>query len=311
MKREIVVGTRESALALWQTNWVVEELKKRHPERTFNIVKMKTQGDKILDVALAKIGDKGLFTKELEVGMLEGKIDFAVHSMKDLPTKLPEGLTIGAICQRERPGDVLVSPSGKTLAELPHGARIGTSSLRRCAQLLRYRPDFQLEALRGNLNTRMQKLEVQQMDGIVLAAAGLIRLGWQDKITQYIPVDICLPSVGQGSVGIEVRADDDEVIELVKSIEHRESSLAIAAERSLLGKLEGGCQIPIGAYAQVAGDQLQLEAAVFSLDGTKAVRSNISGPAEQAEALGLELANRLLAEGAGEILAEVRKENEE
>lgn len=305
------MGTRESALALWQTNWVVEQLKKHHPDRTFKIVKMKTQGDKILDVALAKIGDKGLFTKELELGMLDGKIDLAVHSMKDLPTKLPDGLTIGAICQREQAGDVLVSRSGKPLEALPNGARIGTSSLRRCAQLLRYRPDFQLEALRGNLNTRLKKLVVEQMDGIVLAAAGLIRLGWQDKITQHIPFDICLPAVGQGSVGIEVRADDDEILELVKSVEHRESAQAITAERALLAKLEGGCQIPIGAFGQVIDDQLHLEAAVFNLDGTKSVRLSISGSPEQAAELGLELANRLLAAGAGEILAEVRKENEE
>lgn len=311
MKREILVGTRESALAMWQTNWVVAELQKQHPGRTFKIIKMKTQGDKILDVALAKIGDKGLFTKELEVGMLKGEIDFAVHSMKDLPTKLPQGLMIGAICKREHPGDVLVSPSGTKLDQLPNGAVLGTSSLRRCAQLLRYRPDLRLEALRGNLNTRMQKLATQRLDGIVLAAAGMIRMGWVESITQYIPYDICLPAVGQGSIGIEIREGDQEIISLVKTIEHRESHYAITAERALLRKLEGGCQVPIGALAQVDGEVLTLEATIVSLDGTKSVRMKHSGPVEKADEIGLKLAEHLLAAGGHEILEQVRKENEQ
>ncbi|MEG6615464.1 hydroxymethylbilane synthase [Peptococcaceae bacterium 1198_IL3148] len=311
MKQEILVGTRESALAMWQTNWVVAELQKKFPDRTFKIVKMKTQGDKILDVALAKIGDKGLFTKELEVGMLEGKVDLAVHSMKDLPTQLPNGLIIGAICQREYPGDVLVNDSGKKLDELPQGARIGTSSLRRSAQLLKYRPDLKLESLRGNLNTRMTKLQTERLDGIVLAAAGMIRMGWQDKITQYIPTEICLPAVGQGSIGIEIRENDPEILGIVQSIADYEATVAITAERALLRKLEGGCQVPIGAFGQVVDNKLHVEATVISLDGSKAVRDTIEGPADKAAELGLELANRLLEQGAGDILEQVRKENDE
>ncbi|MBM7855575.1 hydroxymethylbilane synthase [Desulfohalotomaculum tongense] len=311
MKQEIIVGTRESALAVWQTNWVVEELKKCYPDRIFKIVKMKTQGDKILDVALAKIGDKGLFTKELEVALLEKQIDFAVHSMKDLPTKLPDGLTIGAICRRENPADVLISPTGKTIEQLPRGARLGTSSLRRCAQLLKYRPDLKLESLRGNLNTRMKKLHTQRLDGIVLAAAGVTRMGWEDHITQYIPYEICLPAVGQGALGIEIREDDREILDMVKSIEHKETCAAITAERALMRKLEGGCQVPIGALGQVKDDTLYLEATVVSLDGAAAVRAGIDGPVEKAEWLGIELAHRLLEMGADEILEQVRKENGE
>ncbi|WP_031513657.1 hydroxymethylbilane synthase [Desulfofalx alkaliphila] len=311
MKKTIRVGTRESALALWQTNWVVEQLKKHHPDKNFEVIKMKTQGDKILDVALAKIGDKGLFTKELEQGMLRNEIDLAVHSMKDLPTQLPPGLTIGAICAREHPGDVLITPDGKELAELPKGARIGTSSLRRCAQLLRYRPDLKLESIRGNLSTRMKKMKLESLDGIVLAAAGVIRMGWTDSISQYIPYDICLPAVGQGSVGIEIREGDEEILQLVKAVENREAYLSITAERSLLRRLEGGCQVPIGALAQVDRDNLHMEATIVSLDGTKAVRDTIAGPAHRAAQLGLELAVRLLELGGNEILEEVRKENDQ
>jgi hydroxymethylbilane synthase len=296
---------------MWQTNWVVAELRKKYPDRTFKIVKMKTQGDKILDVALAKIGDKGLFTKELEVGMLEGRIDMAVHSMKDLPTKLPDGLIIGAICQREYPGDVLVNDTGKKLDELPQGARIGTSSLRRSAQLLKFRSDLKIESLRGNLNTRVKKLQLERLDGIVLAAAGMIRLGWKDKITQYIPTEICLPAVGQGSIGIEIRENDPEILEIVQSIADDDATAAITAERALLRKLEGGCQVPIGAFGQVKGHKLHLEATVISLDGTKAIRQTIEGTVAEADQLGLELANRLLAHGAGDILEQVRKENDE
>ncbi|MBO8136839.1 MAG: hydroxymethylbilane synthase [Desulfotomaculum sp.] len=311
MRKQIVVGTRESALAMWQTNWVVEKLKMRYPDRDFKIVKMKTQGDKILDVALAKIGDKGLFTKELELAMLDNKIDFAVHSMKDLPTKLPDGLTIGAICRRENPADVLISPSGKKINELPQGARIGTSSLRRCAQLLKYRPDLNLESLRGNLNTRMKKLHSQRLDGIILAAAGVTRMGWADHITQYIPFDICLPAVGQGALGVEIREDDEEIKKMVKTLEDKDTSWAITAERALMRTLEGGCQVPIGALGQVKENRLHLEAAVVSLDGSKSVRLDIEGSVEEAEELGIKLANRLLENGGAEILEQVRKENGE
>lgn len=308
MAREIIVGTRESSLAMWQTNWVVDSLKKMNPEYTFQIVSMKTQGDKILDVALAKIGDKGLFTKELEVAMLNREIDLAVHSMKDLPTVLPEGLTIGAMCERVDPRDVVISREGVPLGQLPEGAMIGTSSLRRCAQLLNYRPDLQLEPLRGNLNTRMAKLERNNLDAIILAAAGVERLGWGDRITERLSIDVCLPAVGQGSIGIEIREGDQEVSAVVQKINHAPTWAAITAERALLKKLEGGCQIPIGALGTVDGDQLTLRGVVAGLDGQELIRDQISGPVAEAAALGVNLALRLLEMGADKILRTVRQE---
>ncbi len=308
MAREIIVGSRDSALAMWQTNWVVDNLKRLNPHYSFRILSMKTQGDKILDVALAKIGDKGLFTKELELAMLNGEIDMAVHSMKDLPTVLPRGLTIGAICERVDPRDVVISREGIPLDRLPKGARIGTSSLRRCAQLLHYRPDLKLDPLRGNLNTRMAKLERQNLDAIILAAAGVERLGWGDRITERLSTDICLPAVGQGSIGIEIREDDREVYEVVRTLNHFPSEAAIKAERALLKKLEGGCQIPIGALGTVEGDRLTLYGVVASLDGKDLVRSSISGPATEAEALGEKLAAQVIEMGADKILKSVRQE---
>lgn len=308
MAREIIVGTRDSALAMWQTNWVVDSLKKMNPEYTFQIVSMKTQGDKILDVALAKIGDKGLFTKELEVAMLNREIDLAVHSMKDLPTDLPDGLTIGAMCERVDPKDVVISREGVPLAQLPQGALIGTSSLRRCAQLLNYRPDLQLEPLRGNLNTRMAKLERNNLDAIILAAAGVERLGWGDRITERLSIDVCLPAVGQGSIGIEIREGDQDVSAVVQKINHAPTWAAITAERALLKKLEGGCQIPIGALGTVDGDQLTLKGVVAGLDGQELIRDQISGPVAEAAALGVNLALRLLEMGADKILRTVRQE---
>jgi hydroxymethylbilane synthase len=309
MAREIVVGTRDSALALWQTNWVVESLKELNPDLNFRIVEMKTQGDKILDVALAKIGDKGLFTKELEVAMIDGTIDFAVHSMKDLPTKLPEGLKIGAICERYEPGDVVISHKGYTLANLPQGAKVGTSSLRRKAQLLKYRPDVNIQDLRGNLNTRLAKLEREDFDAIILAAAGIERLGWKDKITERIDYNISLPAVGQGSIGIEIRENDEFVQEVVGKLNHDPSQIAITGERALLRKLEGGCQIPIGSLGVVEGDNLTLHGVVASLDGKQLLRTQVSGNIQEAEALGIKLAENLIAMGAEEILKQVRLEN--
>lgn len=308
MQREILVGTRESKLAMWQANWVVENLKEANPEYNFRIVGMRTQGDNILDVALAKIGDKGLFTKELELAMLHGSIDLAVHSMKDLPTELPEDLSIGAVCRREYPGDVLIAKDGKSLSELPGGALIGTSSLRRCAQLLCYRPDFKMVNLRGNINTRLRKLTEEGLDATVLAYAGVKRMGWEDRITQMIPFEICLPAVGQGSIGVEVRRDNEEVVRLVSRIDHTESHYAIQAERALLKKLEGGCQVPIGAVGTVEGARLTLQGLVASLDGKHVVRSSIAGGLSEAEKLGQRLAEKLLEMGAGGILQEMRQE---
>lgn len=308
MAREIIVGSRDSALAMWQTNWVVDNLKRLNPDYTFRIVSMKTQGDKILDVALAKIGDKGLFTKELEHALLKREADMAVHSMKDLPTMLPEGLTIGAVCERVDPRDVVVARNGLPLEQMPKGARIGTSSLRRCAQLLNFRPDLVLEPLRGNLNTRMAKLERDNLDAIILAAAGIERLGWGDRITERLSTDICLPAVGQGSIGIEIREGDEEVYEIVQKLNHFPSQAAITAERALLKKLEGGCQIPIGALGTLEGDQLTVKGVVASLDGKDLIRSSITGPASEAAGLGERLAQQLIEMGADKILKSVRQE---
>ena len=310
MKQEIIIGTRDSQLALWQADWVLQRLQRIHPHLTFRVVGMKTTGGIILDVALAKIGDKGLFTKELEQALLRHDIDLAVHSMKDLPTKLPDGLSIGAVCKREYPGDVLLSRSGLTLEQLPAAARIGTSSLRRCAQLLQYRPDFKLEPVRGNLTTRMAKLQSQNLDAIILAFAGVYRLGLEKEITQMIPFDICLPAVGQGSIGIEIRRDDESISAVVESLNHPPSRVAITAERSLMRELEGGCQVPIGALATVENDQLVLEGIVAALDGVTAVRSRVTGNASKARELGCELAAKLLTMGAGDILRKVRQEHD-
>ncbi|MHB1418630.1 MAG: hydroxymethylbilane synthase [Bacillota bacterium] len=308
MRREIVIGSRESALALWQTQWVMETLERLHPTCRFRVEKFKTQGDKILDVALAKIGDKGLFTKELELAILEGSIDLAVHSMKDLPTQLPEGLTIGAVCPREEPNDVVISHKGYRLDTLPVGAKVGTSSLRRRSQLLQYRPDLVILDLRGNLNTRIAKMEREDMDAIILAAAGVKRMGWADRIVELIPFNVCLPAVGQGSIGVEIREKDDEIRDIVSLLNHRDSALAITAERALMRQLEGGCQIPIGALGQVEQESLQLDGLVASLDGKRVIRASLQGSVKNAADIGRRLADDLKGMGASEILAEVRQE---
>ncbi|MCL6638537.1 MAG: hydroxymethylbilane synthase [Firmicutes bacterium] len=310
MKREIFVGTRQSRLAMWQANWVVERLRELKPDYSYRIVGIKTRGDNILDVALAKIGDKGLFTKELELAMLQGRIDLAVHSMKDLPTELPGGLTIGAVCRREFPGDVLVSRSGKKIDELPAGAVIGTSSLRRRAQLLHFRNDLKTVDVRGNVHTRLRKLEEGNMDATVLAFAGLHRLGLDSRITQVLPFSVCLPAVGQGSVGVEVREGDEEVLRLVAAIDHPESRAAVTAERAMLKKLEGGCQIPIGALGVVDGTELRLEGIVAGPDGRQLVRASVAGPVGKAEELGENLAGELIKLGAGELLWKLRRESQ-
>lgn len=314
---EVVVGTRKSKLALRQTEWVVERLRRCNPNLVFRIEGIKTQGDHILDVALAKIGDKGLFTKELEYALLEGEIDLAVHSMKDLPTELPAGLVIGAVCEREYPGDVLISRRGETLAELPPGAVVGTSSLRRVAHLLRYRPDLRPVTVRGNVNTRLRRLCEESLNGtpsgrldaIVLAYAGVRRMGQEKRISQLIPFSICLPAVGQGSIGIEIRADDQFTANLVALLDHPESRAAVAAERAFLKGLAGGCQVPIGALGVVQDGRLILEGSVSDLAGRRYLRSSLAGVPEEAEIVGALLAERLMEMGAGEILKQVRQEN--
>lgn len=308
--REIVIGTRDSALALWQTDCVRAALQAAHPQLTFTVKKIKTKGDKLLDVALAKIGDKGLFTKELEMAMLQGEIDLAVHSMKDLPTQLPPGLRLGAVMKRAEPGDVLLSPFGYTLDTLPQGAKVGTSSLRRRAQLLSHRPDLKIEDLRGNVGTRIAKMEREGFDAIILAAAGVQRLGYDHLVTQHIPYDLCLPAVGQGAIGVEIRENDRELLSLLQKIADPDTTAAVRAERAFLRTLEGGCQIPIGALARLEEGKLVLRGLVASLDGARVVRGIEAGSPEEPEKLGQELARRLLAEGAQGILNQLRQEFE-
>jgi len=310
MKREIIIGTRESGLAMWQAKWVCSRLQKLHPNYKFSIKGMKTTGDNILDVALAKIGDKGLFTKELELALGRNEIDIAVHSMKDLPTKLPPGLIIGAITQREYPGDVLVAPQKISLEELPQGARIGTSSLRRRAQLLKFRPDLNIVTLRGNIHTRIRKIEEKDLHGIILAYAGVYRMGFDNMIAQKIPYSICLPAVGQGALGLEIRENDMDTFKIISELDSTESRNAISAERALMKKLEGGCQVPIGALATVQDSTLNIEATVASLDGQQSIRSNMKGHIQEARELGERLAQKLLNMGAGDILEKVRQEND-
>ena len=309
--RTIRIGSRKSQLALVQTYWVQQELQKHFPDRTFEVETMSTQGDIILDVALAKIGDKGLFTKELEVGMLEKRTDLAVHSLKDLPTNLPEGLMLGCVTKRVDPADALVvheKHKDKQLDTLPEGAVIGTSSLRRLAQLRHHFPHFVFKDVRGNVNTRLAKLDSGEYDAIILAVAGLQRLDMGDRIHQTIPPEISLHAVGQGALGIECRTNDAEILEILKVLEDAESRDRCFAERSFLRELEGGCQVPIGVNTSIEENILTLTGIVSSLDGQRLVKDSVSGPAETADQLGKILADRLRDEGAGEILAEILAE---
>ncbi len=310
-QRTIRIGSRKSQLALVQTYWVKEELEKHFPNIQFEVETMSTQGDKILDVALAKIGDKGLFTKELEVGMLNNQTDFAVHSLKDLPTNLPEGLMLGCVSKRVDPADALVvneKNQDKQLETLPAGSVIGTSSLRRLAQLRHHFPHLTFKDIRGNVNTRLAKLDAGEYDGIILAVAGLQRLDMSDRIHQVIPAEISLHAVGQGALGIECREGDTEILEVIKALEDPESRDRALAERSLLRQLEGGCQVPIGVNTSIEGNTLTLTAMVASLDGKKLVKDTISGQPSDAEKLGIDLAERLREMGAGEILAKILAE---
>jgi hydroxymethylbilane synthase len=311
LPRTIRIGSRKSQLALVQTYWVQEQLQKHFPDRTFEVETMSTQGDKILDVALAKIGDKGLFTKELEVGMLEGRIDFAVHSLKDLPTRLPEGLVLGCVTERENPADALVvheKHKDKQIDTLPEGAVIGTSSLRRLAQLRHHYPHLTFKDVRGNLNTRLAKLDAGEYDAIILAVAGLHRLGMADRIHQVLPPEVSLHAVGQGALGIECRGDDPEILELLKALEHQPTAQRCYAERSFLRELEGGCQVPIGVNTSIEGDTLTLTGIVASLDGQRMAKGTVSGTPAEAEQLGIQLAAQLRQEGAQEILDEIMAE---
>lgn len=306
--RTIRIGSRKSQLAMVQTYWVRDQLQKTHPHISFEIHTMSTQGDKILDVALAKIGDKGLFTKELELGMVNNEVDFAVHSLKDLPTNLPEGLTLAAITERENPADAVVfhqQHKEHSLEALPAGAVIGTSSLRRLAQLRYKFPHFAFKDVRGNLNTRMAKLDAGEYDALILAVAGLERLEMNDRIHQILSPEISLHAVGQGALGIECRADDSEVITILKAIEHPQTRDRCLAERAFLRDLEGGCQVPIGVNTEINGDNLTLTGIVASVNGQKLVKNTVTGAAKDAEKIGTELATTLRKQGATEILEEI------
>jgi len=301
----IRIATRKSPLALWQAEFVKAELEKFHPGLQVELVPMSTKGDKILDTPLAKVGGKGLFVKELEVAMLENRADIAVHSMKDVPMDFPEGLGLAVICEREDPHDAFVSNQYSAVDELPQGAIIGTSSLRRQCQLKAKRPDIEIRDLRGNLGTRLGKLDEGQYDAIILAAAGLIRLQMPERIAEKISPEFILPAGGQGAVGIECRLNDSQTLDLLAPLNHPATATRVIAERAVNNRLQGGCQVPIGAFAQLNGDQINIEALVGSLDGNKILQQSISGLSKDAEKLGIELAESLLAAGADKILADI------
>lgn len=311
--RKIIVGSRQSTLALTQTQQTIDTIRElcvaAGLDYTFEVKPIVTRGDRILDVTLSKVGGKGLFVKEIEQALMDGEIDFAVHSMKDMPFELPEGLIVGAVPARQDPRDCLISNTANSLDELPQGARVGTSSLRRAAQLHASRPDLRIESIRGNIDTRIRKLTDEGFDAILLAAAGLHRMGWQNKITAYLPTEVCLPAVGQGALAIECRANDEDVLAMLRLVNDPVTERAVAAERKLLGLLNGGCQVPIGAYAVASSadpsSPIALTGIVSSPDGTKLLRETAAGtdPAK----VGSEVAQALLNRGADQLLAEARE----
>ena len=305
IRSTLIVGTRGSQLALWQAEWVQRQLKAIAPGISVILKRIQTSGDKIQDVPLAKIGGKGLFVKEIEEALLRGEIDLAVHSMKDVPSVLPEGLEIVCVPEREDPRDALIAREGQSLEKLPVGGRVGTSSLRRQAQVLHVRPDLEIAVLRGNVDTRLRKVRENHFDAIILAASGLKRLGWEQEVTEYLSLDVSLPAIGQGSLGLEGRKDDAFVRDLVAQFEHRPTRIAVTAERALLTRLEGGCQVPIAGYATLQGDTLTLDGLVASLDGKRYIRRVLSGSADEAVSLGTRVAEQLLDGGAQPILQEI------
>ncbi|NBH76429.1 hydroxymethylbilane synthase [Rodentibacter pneumotropicus] len=299
------IATRQSPLALWQANFVKERLENIHPTLTVELVPMVTKGDIILDTPLAKIGGKGLFVKELENALLEKRADIAVHSIKDVPMQFPEGLGLSVICKREDPRDAFVSNNYVSFNDLPEGAIVGTSSLRRQCQLKQLRPDLDIRSLRGNVGTRLSKLDNGEYDAIILAAAGLIRLGMKERIASFIDVATSLPAVGQGAVGIECRMDDHLVQKLLAPLADEETTVCVKAERAMNARLQGGCQVPIGGYAVLENNQIRLRALVGELDGSSIIRAEGKSAVEKAEELGVQIAEQLLAQGADSILAKV------
>ena len=307
-RKKIVIGSRGSKLALIQANWVKSQLEESNPDIIFSIEKFKTKGDKLTDAPLSRLGGTGLFTKELENALLDNKVDLIVHSAKDVPTEIPEGLVLGAFPKREDPHDVLISKNNQCLKDLPQNAVIGTSSLRRRAQILAFRQDLKVVDLRGNLDTRLKKLESAELDAIVVARAGLLRFSLSEKASEIIPYDIMLPAVGQGALCIEIRDNDDEVKEIISILNHHETMCEVKTERVLLAKLQGGCQVPIGAHTEIVFPvNLKLEAVVCSLDGTTIIRDSIEGKIDDFADIGYELAYKLLRMGGDTILEEIRK----
>ncbi len=306
MRRKIIIGSRGSELALWQTGSTRSSLEERFPDSEFEVRIITTKGDAVLDTALSKIGDKGLFTKEIETALLSGEIDLAVHSLKDLPTVQPEGLRIGSVSSRETPNDVLISKTAASIDELPLGARVATGSLRRRSQLLNYRPDLEIVEIRGNVPTRINKFLASDLDAMILAYAGVHRLGLDPHISQVVPTAILLPAVGQGAMAVEIRDGDDEIATMLRAINDSDTESCITAERAFLRRLEGGCQVPIGSHATIFDGHLLLEGFVGMTDGTRAIRDSIEGDATDAARLGTELADRCFANGAADILGRAR-----
>lgn len=310
-KNNIVIGTRGSKLALWQAEWVKAELERISPALEITLNKIKTTGDKILDVPLAKVGGKGLFVKEIEEALLRGEADLAVHSMKDVPTEFPDGLHLAVICEREDPRDAFIAPvqgskfKVQSFRELPECAALGTSSLRRSSQLLSIRPDLKIVQLRGNLETRFRKLDEGQFDAMILATAGVKRLGWDKRITEVIEPQISLPAIGQGAVGIECRINDEFINQLIAPLNHKETWICVRAERALLKRLQGGCQVPIAAYATIKDGRLIMDGLVGSVTGDRIIKEHLEGNIEDAEKIGIALGEKLLSKGADKILAEV------
>ncbi len=303
----IKIGTRGSKLALWQANWVKSALNQKFPRISIELEIIKTQGDKILDVPLAKVGGKGLFVKEIEQTLMDRRVDLAVHSMKDMPAEIPDGLCIGAIPGREIPSDVLISRSGLNFSKLESGSVIGTSSLRRGAQLRHCRNDIVIRPLRGNLDTRLRKLETEDMDAIVVAAAGVKRLNLEDRITEYLDEEIMLPAVGQGALCIEIRKNDPPVSELISTLDDSQTRTIVSGERAFLNRLEGGCQIPIAGHGKLEDDRFTLTGLVAEVDGSRIFKDIVEGPIEASERLGIELAERLLDQGADELLKKLKE----
>ena len=306
MNDPVKIGTRGSKLALWQAGWVKSILEKKFPPIQIELILIKTQGDKILDVPLAKVGGKGLFVKEIEQALLARRIDIAVHSMKDMPADIPQGLCIGAIPARENPLDVFISPNGARFNEMAAGSVIGTSSLRRSAQLRHARPDMVVQPVRGNLDTRLKKLESENFDALVLAAAGVKRLNLEHRITEYLDPEFMLPAIGQGALCIEIRKDDPTVGPLVAVLDHAPTRAAVAGERAFLNRLEGGCQVPIAGHGRIRENQFILTGLVAELDGSRVIKAQKSGPPDSSETSGIELAEELLARGADEILEKLK-----